>query len=471
MKIIDKFKKAGSTVLGIAALTSAILLGSCGQKESDVQSTKPPVQSSTITSSDITDSTIDSQQPQQPTKVKATELIDDLLSTKDFENVFQNTLVSLVQKEYPYHNVTDVSVDSLTIRENGMFVLNATLESNGVVTSTQVTYSGDTSVYKDFFDYGMDKETAKKSTMRLLGVSSVTQLTIGSTFERQVIETFEEKMAQFDEQTQLIKGITAEELISKEVDSKPNEDTYVSVESIVNEAFAGIDFDADLMETVQKIFATRAPTNKLNKVYAIDFDISQDGHFTFYAENEMNSTGKIFINSFAITGNTNQYKNFLNLTSHNRDGFISEILNDYSLNANSQIVKGSDVEKNLRAELMNVANQYNDEKTAIEGILDASIELGNKQIKAKLKKIRSEHYEDILIKLGKNGMMKFKKSELTVILNNNEKKVLNRFLQRTKELNIIESVGRENSGEYAFVNRLYFTYFMIMSIRKEILLK
>ena len=103
-----------------------------------------------------------------------------------------------------------------------------------------------------------------------------------------------------------------------------------------------------------------------NKVYAIDFEISQDGHFTFYAENEMNSTGKIFINSFAITGNTNQYKNFLNLTSDNRDSFISGILNDYSLNANSQIVKGSDVENNLRAELMNVANQYNDEKTVIE---------------------------------------------------------------------------------------------------------
>lgn len=55
------------------------------------------------------------------------------------------------------------------------------------------------------------------------------------------------------------------------------------------------------------------------------------------------------------------------------------------------------------------------EKIAIEGILDASIELGNKQIKAKLNKIRSEHYEDILIKLGKYGLMEFQKSEVNDI--------------------------------------------------------
>lgn len=107
------------------------------------------------------------------------------------------------------------------------------------------------------------------------------------------------------------------------------------------------------------------------------------------------------------------------------------------------------------------------EKIAIKGILDASIELGNKQIKAKLNKIRSEHYEDILIKLGKHGLMEFQKSEVSAILNDSEKKVLNRFLQRVKELNIIESIGRENSGKYAFVNRLYFAYFLIRSINEN----
>ena len=109
-------------------------------------------------------------------------------------------------------------------------------------------------------------------------------------------------------------------------------------------------------------------------------------------------------------------------------------------------------------------DMFIDEKIAIGGISDAAIELGNKQIKGKLNKIRSEHYEDILIKLAKYGAMEFKKSEVIDILDNDEKKVFNRFLQRAKDLNIIESVGRENSGEYAFVNRLYFAYFLIKSL-------
>ena len=111
------------------------------------------------------------------------------------------------------------------------------------------------------------------------------------------------------------------------------------------------------------------------------------------------------------------------------------------------------------------------EEIALASIIDAAEEIGKKQIKTKLNKIRSEHYEDILIKLGKNKLMTFKKSEVKDILNQNELRVFDRFLLRAKELNILESIGRENSGEYAFVNRLYFTYFMIMSIRDDYLKK
>ena len=101
---------------------------------------------------------------------------------------------------------------------------------------------------------------------------------------------------------------------------------------------------------------------------------------------------------------------------------------------------------------------------ALQGITNASLELGNKQIKSKLNKIRSKYYENILIKLAKNGMMEFKKSDIINLLNDDEKKVFTSFLKRVKDLNIIESIGRENSGEYTFVNRLYFAFFLIKSI-------
>ncbi len=109
------------------------------------------------------------------------------------------------------------------------------------------------------------------------------------------------------------------------------------------------------------------------------------------------------------------------------------------------------------------------EEIAITGIINAAEEIGKKQIRSKLNKIRSEHYEDILIRLGKHRLMTFQKSEVKKLLNPNEARVFDRFLLQAKELNILESIGRENSGEYAFVNRLYFTYFMIMSIHGEYL--
>ena len=60
--------------------------------------------------------------------------------------------------------------------------------------------------------------------------------------------------------------------------------------------------------------------------------------------------------------------------------------------------------------------------------------------------------------------MEFKKGDIFEFLDENEKKVFNAILQRLKELNVIESIGCENSGEYAFVNRLYFAYFLIKTI-------
>lgn len=100
---------------------------------------------------------------------------------------------------------------------------------------------------------------------------------------------------------------------------------------------------------------------------------------------------------------------------------------------------------------------------AIEGIISAAIELGNKQIRSKLDKIRSDHYENILLKICSNKKFSFKKSQIKEYLSNDEKNALTDCLARVKDLGIIESIGKENSGEYEFSNRLFFVYFLIKS--------
>ena len=113
-----------------------------------------------------------------------------------------------------------------------------------------------------------------------------------------------------------------------------------------------------------------------------------------------------------------------------------------------------------------VENKIIDKNIAIDGIINATGEFGNKQMKSILNQIRSPYYENILIKLGGNKYQ-FKKSELKDILTDDEWNKVSDFLTRAKQLGIIEPIGRKNSGEYQFTNRLYFVYFMIQHFKQH----
>ena len=104
-----------------------------------------------------------------------------------------------------------------------------------------------------------------------------------------------------------------------------------------------------------------------------------------------------------------------------------------------------------------------DENNAYSGIINAALELGNKQIKNKLNKIKNPNSLGILYKLGKNEKMEFKNSEVKVFLSDSEINAFDDFLNEMHDLDIIESVGKEDNGEYAFVNRLYFVYFLVIA--------
>ena len=105
---------------------------------------------------------------------------------------------------------------------------------------------------------------------------------------------------------------------------------------------------------------------------------------------------------------------------------------------------------------------------ALVGTINAGNLIGKRQIKPVMdKSIRSENYESILCKLGKHGIVRFKKKDFEPKLNNSEKRVFQRFLKRATELHILESIGKYKSGEYKFSNKLYLVYFMILNLEKE----
>jgi len=108
----------------------------------------------------------------------------------------------------------------------------------------------------------------------------------------------------------------------------------------------------------------------------------------------------------------------------------------------------------------NLEGKCIDENVVYEGIRNAASNLKNKPLKNTLNKIKSPHYKNILMKLGKHKMLKFNKDELKELLNETEKNILDDFTEKMLRLNIIET---HDENEYEFVNIIYFTYFLITS--------
>ena len=104
------------------------------------------------------------------------------------------------------------------------------------------------------------------------------------------------------------------------------------------------------------------------------------------------------------------------------------------------------------------------EDVAIESIISAGNEIGNKQLKNILKQIKTDLYKQILLKLGQYHLFSFSKTDFLDKLDNNEKLVFDDFLEYMLDLGILISYDSENNEIYEFTNQLYYTYFMIKSL-------
>ena len=105
--------------------------------------------------------------------------------------------------------------------------------------------------------------------------------------------------------------------------------------------------------------------------------------------------------------------------------------------------------------------KYDYWRNGFEGHFKSAIEIGKKQISLILNLIENDEYANILLKLGKNKLIEFEKSELTSLLSDDKNRIVDDFLMQMTSLNILENVGRKANEKYTFTNRLYFVYFLI----------
>lgn len=105
-----------------------------------------------------------------------------------------------------------------------------------------------------------------------------------------------------------------------------------------------------------------------------------------------------------------------------------------------------------------------DTEDAFSAVVTAAERIGRKYLDPKVyRTIRSEKYMSILRKSALPTSRSFTKREIESKLTESEKKVLNNFLTKMKELGIIEQDLEKERGAYRFVNSIYPVYFWIES--------
>lgn len=146
----------------------------------------------------------------------------------------------------------------------------------------------------------------------------------------------------------------------------PTEDQYVTVREIVDEVFAGIDFDANIKGTIETLFKTKMLEKmELAKVLAFDYEIGTDGKFAYYFENFDTSINKSKVLIHTVNADTTKLQTYLEM-SKDFEGYIASCLEENNLDFSSTVMGGAADEIELRSKLNNIKSQYLEQKSAIE---------------------------------------------------------------------------------------------------------
>ena len=102
---------------------------------------------------------------------------------------------------------------------------------------------------------------------------------------------------------------------------------------------------------------------------------------------------------------------------------------------------------------------------AKEGTIIAARNMENNQIRRTLKQINNKLYENILIKIASNNLTSFRQENLHEILSEKEVDDIDAFLEKVKQLNIIQK--DDYSDRYVFEDMIFYTYYHIKAFERK----
>ena len=353
-------KKVLAVTLSLAmAFVSSGIFSACKQKENSNTNTEQSGDSG-VNNPETSD---------QETKIAVATVVNEHFSNINFENDFNLALIDLVAKKANIEDVKDIDVLSFEKAKSGKLVLFVTYEEGAEKESDEITYSGDTTKFETFYNMSINSSAVISSVIADNGLTLDGDIVEDSSIHTALEEDFTSLLKKYNQEKTVFEEITAESLTIKE--DKPIE--YVTVQSIVDDVFSGMDFDENIKDSAQALITTTSNSNrKLNKLYAMDYVSGTNGTVSFYLEHLNAAANAITVRKYDATLDTTKISNYLNL-SKDFEGAIADILTGYSLALDSKIDKESSLKTEVLEALTLLKNNYLTEKATFDSTASSSI--------------------------------------------------------------------------------------------------
>jgi len=366
MKKNSLLKKILSVVLSIGIAVAPIgILSACKQKKkpantSSIEQVLPSNPSSGSSSSSVNSGTTIVE-----TKIDVATIVNDYFANKNFESDFDSSLVNLVSKKVNIEEVKDIEVINFNKATNGSIVLKVTYDEGAVNQTEELTYTGDTTKFETFYNMSLNSSAVINGVIADNGLTLSGQVVEDSSAHTELKADFAQLLTKYNAEKAAFESISADKLTI--TSQTPVE--YVTVQSIVDEVFAGIDFDANLKESAQALASTVNSNNVVNKLHIVDI---KQGMLSFLVEEYNTLYETTSIRSFEVPVGDSSLTNYCNL-SFDFDASINNYLASQNLTLSSNIDKNASLYTTLVENLTTLKQNYLSEKVVLDSTAKTNI--------------------------------------------------------------------------------------------------
>ncbi len=362
---MSKFKsQLNKFVIGVMVLVTpmkvATFLAGCSQNNKSV--TDPPAVEEVIPPKT-------EEKPEVVIKtVKVGDLLDENLKSQyEYTNKFNQALVKSVTTSFDKGAVTAIDINEFQIAEEGRIELEIGYVDS--ITKTEekdiFEYKGDTRQYSTLPGLSQDKDAYVDSLLASLQLNDNSLIEVDGTTYKLILSD----IGQFDAQAEAFGNITFTD-VKETTEEKPPVVEMVLVESIVNEIFSGVDFDADLMETAALTVKNSAIVkSEMTRLYAIDLIESSAA---IYAEMRLEDDAKTTFCLCALALNSGE-KEYFDLAK-NFDMSIKTKILELGLTLDSEVEKNSSEYLSIVSECQTLKTNYETKRDSVNDMTSSDVQ-------------------------------------------------------------------------------------------------